>query len=138
MYPNTQKYNGWLHFLFFRHSKSPPDSEVWPTSDFFFRIFFFLIIVFLIIILFLFTRTHHTHIHYYTHTLYTHIHTLYTKIDVKLYFFILYLLTNKWFIILFIFLTFIFVQVIVKSHVMMNIYQYSIILRSLSHNNHLS
>jgi len=55
MYPNTQKYIVWLHFLFFWVSKSSPDSEVWPSTDFvfdycFFWLSFFSIITFLFII----------------------------------------------------------------------------------------
>ena len=67
MYPNTQKYNVWLHFLFFWVSKSPPDSEVWPSTNFifdycFFEHCFFWTLLFMIIIFY--TIGCNTYIHY--------------------------------------------------------------------------
>ena len=62
MYPNTQKYNVLLHFLFFRVSKSPPDSEVWPSTDFVFDYSFLWTLLFMIIIFY--TIGYNTYIHY--------------------------------------------------------------------------
>ena len=67
MYPNTQKYNVWLHFLFFRVSKSSPDSEVRPSTNFifdycFFWTLFFWTLLFMIIIFY--TIGCNTYIHY--------------------------------------------------------------------------
>jgi len=66
MYHNTQKYNVWLHFLYFWVSKSSPDSEVWPSTDFVFD-YCFLIIIFLIItflIIIFYTIGCNTYIYY--------------------------------------------------------------------------